>query len=86
MEIGLIYSSKDPRQTQARDFVRKFVQERGILANIVESEQPVKSPTVIVNGQALKDLRQKPRSQHEPVYPSTSDIAQFLERHMWGTC
>ena len=85
MEIGLIYSSKDPRQTQARDFVWKFVQERGILAHIIESEQPVKSPTVIVNGQALKDLRHKPRGKQEPMYPSTSDIAQFLERHLWST-
>ena len=42
MEIGVIYSSKDPRQTQARDFVMRFVQEHGILARIVESEQPVK--------------------------------------------
>ena len=84
MEIGLIYSSKDPRQTQARDFVREFVEERGILANIVESEQPVKSPTVIVDGHTLKDSRQKPRGKDQTMYPSTSDIARFLERHLWG--
>ena len=84
MEIGLIYSSKDPRQVQAREFVKKFVNERGVLADIIESEQPVKSPTVIVNGQALKDQRQKPRQKHEPMYPSTTDIAHFLERHLWG--
>lgn len=84
MEIGLIYSSKDPRQTQARDFVKKFVQERGALANIIESEQPVKSPTVVVDGHTLKDLRRKPRDKDEPMYPSTSDIARFLERHLWG--
>lgn len=84
MEIGLIYSSKDPRQTQARDFVKKFVQERGMLASVVESEQPVRSPTVIVNGCALKDHRRKPRGKHEAMYPSTSDIARFLERHLWG--
>ena len=84
MEIGLIYSSKDPRQTQTRDFVKKFVRERGILARIVESEQPVQSPTVIVNGRALKDQRQKPRGKDEAMYPSTSDIACFLERQLWG--
>ena len=83
MEIGLIYSSKDPRQTQARDFVKKFVRERGMLANIVESEQPVQSPTVIINGCALKDQRQKPRDKDKAMYPSTSDIAHFLERHLW---
>ncbi len=84
MEIGLIYSGKDPRQAQARDFVRKFVQERGILAHIVETERPVKSPTVIINGEALMDQRRKPRSQNDPMYPSTADIAHFLERHVWG--
>jgi len=84
MEIGLIYSSKDPRQTQTRDFVKKFVRERGVLANIVEAEQPVKSPTVIINGRALKDQRRKPRTKDEAMYPSNSDIARFLERHLWG--
>jgi hypothetical protein len=83
MEIGLIYSSTDPRQTQARDFVKKFVRERGMLASIVESEQPVQSPTVIINGCALKDQRRKSRSKNEAMYPSTSDIARFLERHLW---
>jgi hypothetical protein len=83
MEIGLIYSSTDPRQVQARDFVKKFVRERGILASIVESEQPVKSPTVIINGCALKDQRCKSRGKDKTMYPSTSDIASFLERHLW---
>ena len=83
MEIGLIYSSTDPRQTQARDFVKKFVRERGMLASIIESEQPVQSPTVIVNGRALKDQRRKSRGKEEAMYPSTSDIARFLERHLW---
>ncbi len=84
MEIGLIYSSKDPRQAKTMDFVKKFVRERGILADIVESEQPVESPTVIVNGRALKDQRQKRRGTTEAMYPSTSDIARFLERQLWG--
>ncbi|MFQ6009043.1 MAG: hypothetical protein ACE5K8_08850 [Candidatus Zixiibacteriota bacterium] len=84
MEIGFIYSSKDPRQVQARDFVKKFVNERGVLAKIIESEQPVKSPTVIVNGRALKDQRRKPRSKDAPMYPTTSDIANFLERYLWS--
>jgi hypothetical protein len=84
MEIALIYSRKDPRQVQARDFVKKFVDERGVLAKIVEWEQPVKSPTVIVNGRALKDQRKKPRSKNDPMFPSTSDIARFLERQLWS--
>ncbi len=84
MEIGLIYSSKDPQQTKARDFVKKFVKERGILAHIVESEQPVSSPTVIVNGYALKDQRRKPRGRKKTMYPTTADIARFIERHLWG--
>ncbi|HWR83472.1 MAG TPA: hypothetical protein VN285_09220 [Candidatus Deferrimicrobium sp.] len=84
MEIEFIYSNQDPRQAEARDFLRRFLRERGVLANIVESEQPVKSPTVIVDGQALKDERRKARNMPEKMYPATSDIARFLEKHLWG--
>jgi hypothetical protein len=83
MEIGLIYSRKDPRQTKARDFVKRFVRERGVLANIVESVQPVNSPTVIIDGHALKDKRRKPRDNKASMYPSIEDIARALEEHIW---
>lgn len=84
MEIGLVYSSKDPRQQKARDFVRTFVQERGILARIVESDQEVESPIVIINGQALTDLRRKPRSRATGMFPDIKDIAKMLEEHVWS--
>ena len=83
MKIGLIYSRKDPRQTKARDFVRKFVREHGILAHIVESEQPVESPTVIIDGHTLRDNRTAPRGSKSVMYPSTDDIARALEEHIW---
>lgn len=83
MDIGLIYSRKDPRQAKARDFIRQFVRERGVLAKIVESEQPVKSPTLIVNGHTLADKRKEPRVDKPPMYPSIDDMARVLEEHIW---
>jgi hypothetical protein len=83
MEIGLIYSGQDPLQAEARDFVRKFIKERGILAEIKESDQPVKSPTVIINGDTLTEQRSRPREKNPPMYPAIADIAQALEIHCW---
>lgn len=84
MEIGVIYSSSDPRQIQTLDFVRTFVSERGILAHVVETVQPVKSPTVIIDGHSLCDRRHKPREENAPMYPGLLDVARTLERHLWG--
>lgn len=84
MDIGLVYSDKDPRQKQARDFLRRFLQERGVLASIFEAKKDVASPTLIINGQAIRDLRRKPREgQENKMYPGISDIASALERHLW---
>ena len=83
MEIGLIYSRKDPRQAQAREFVKKYIRERGILARIVESDQPVHSPTVVINGHALRDQRKAPRSKDAGMYPSFEDIARAIEKEIW---
>ncbi len=84
MEIGLIYSEKDPQQSAARNFVHRFVKERGILANIVESDQPVVSPTIIINGRALTDLRRLPREAGTRMFPNIDDIARALEQHFWS--
>ena len=83
MEIGLIYSEKDPRQTKARDFIRRFIRERGILAHIVESEQPVKSLTFVVDGHTLVDKRQTPRRGQPSMYPSIEDLARILDERIW---
>jgi len=84
MDIGLVYSDKDPRQKKARDFLRQFLEERGVLANIFEAKRDVASPTLIINGQALKDMRRKPREgQEHKMYPGISEIASALERHLW---
>lgn len=84
MEIGLIYSKKDPRQSEARDFLRRFVEERGIVARIIESEQPVASPTLIINGQTLSEKRTLPRGVATRMFPGVDDIAHALEQHIWS--
>jgi len=84
MEIGVIYSSSDPSQRQTLDFVRSFIRERGILANLVETVQPVKSPTIVIDGHTLSDQRSQPRDENAPVYPGIPDVARALERHLWG--
>lgn len=83
MEVGLVYSSSDPRQLKARDFVINYIKERGILARIVESDEPVESPQVIVNGQRLTDLRKKPRKKGAAMFPDLEAIARILEQHAW---
>ena len=84
MDIGLVYSQKDPRQTRARDYVHEFLRKRGILARVFETESDVTSPTVIIDGHALKDQRRAPRDSNAPMYPSIKDIAEALERHVWS--
>jgi hypothetical protein len=84
MEIGFIYSQNDPRQIEARKKVARYCEERGILARIIDQIKPVKSPTVIINGHALTDRRQKPRSKHARMFPSVDDILGAIERHAWS--
>jgi hypothetical protein len=84
MEIALIYSNKDPKQTETRNFLRSFIVERGILAEVIESIQPVTSPTFIVNGHTLKDLRQVPREKNARMFPDKDDIARALDQHLWA--
>jgi hypothetical protein len=85
MDIGLVYSDKDPRQRKARDFVREFLSKRGMLATLRESQSDdVKSPTLIVNGRALKDLRERPRDIDAPMFPTIKDMAEALERYLWS--
>jgi len=83
MDIGIVYSQKDPRQTKARDFVVNFVKKRGILAQVFEAHSDVDSPTLIINGHTLKEQRQTPREDQPQMYPSIKDIAEALERHCW---
>lgn len=54
------------------------------MARVVEAVKPVKSPTLIINGHTLTDLRQKPRQDDAPMFPSIKDIAQAIERHAWS--
>ncbi len=84
MEIGLIYSDKDPEQKEARNFVMRFIRERGILADLIEHQQPVTSPTIIINGHRLADQRSAPRGKNSPMFPGIDDIARALEQHLWS--
>ena len=85
MEIGLVYSKKDPRHKETRAFLRKFVQEHGILADIVESEAMVESPTVTIDGCAITGSQTKSHQDKVSggVFPSTRDIAKALEQSIW---
>lgn len=84
MEIGIIYSKKDPRQTKARNLVAKFIREKGLTAELKEEHQEVKSPILIVNGRALKDERREPRLPNDPMFPGINEILQELERSIWS--
>ena len=85
MEIGLIYSSKDPKQAKTCDFVKRFVREHGILARIVESEQPVKVPTITLDGCTIVDSGKTVGAEKNGRgrFPSTKEIAKALEKSAW---
>ncbi len=84
MDIELIYSKKDPRQAKARNFLRRFIRERGILARLIEMDKAVSSPTVIINGETLTERRARARQENARMYPAIDDIADALERHTWS--
>lgn len=85
MEIGFIYSKADPRQNDAREFVHRFLADHGVLANVVEEDQPVPSPTLIVNGFTLTDQRQHQRVvDAASMFPGVEEIRRALERQLWG--
>lgn len=83
MEIGLVYSSKDPRQKKARDFVKSFIQEHGLLAEFAETDRPVNSPTLIIDGIALREQRKQKRDVQSKMFPDINDMAKLLEYHTW---
>jgi hypothetical protein len=84
MDIGIIYSEKDPRQTRARDFVREFIRKSGAAATLVEKTADVDSPTLTINGQELINMRQQDRRDMSPMFPALKDIAEALERSLWS--
>ncbi len=91
MEIGLVYSGKDPRHAQTRAFLKQFVKERGILANIVESDQPVATPILTIDGctvlesglKALKAMTPSMETTSTKRFPSKEDIARAIEKSIW---
>lgn len=84
MEIGFIYSNRDPRQKRARNFVIKFIRDRGLTAVLMEQHKEVSSPILIVDGRALKDQRKRPREPKAPMFPGIADITRELEKSFWS--
>ncbi len=84
MDIDLIYSKRDPKHLKTRDFILKFVRERGLCARINEIDSTVPSPRLVINGQELSDRRTKSRTDTKRSYPSLDDIARTLEQHFWS--
>ena len=87
MEIGFLYQKNDPQQVKARDYLRRYVRERGILAKIVETNKKVTTPTIIINGHSLKDRRRRARSfksGQRSAYPTPDVIADALDAFIWS--
>lgn len=83
MEIGVVYSSKDPEQLETRNFIRDFINERGILANYYELDRPVTSPRIVIDGDTLFDQRLQPRRNQKRKFPDIKAVAKKLEYHSW---
>ena len=86
MEIGLIYSSKDPRQKKTRAFLKRFVRERGILAHFTEAEKPVEAPIITINGCAVTGTTPPTKTKDKntiSLIPSTKDLTRALEKSIW---
>ena len=84
MEIDVVYSNRDPEQRSTRDFVVRFIKERGMLAQVHEyAGDEVRSVVLVVDGIALKEKRHNPRPEDPAPYPTIEVIAQTLEQHAW---
>ncbi len=83
MEIGLVFSSKDPIQKEARDSIINFIDNSGMLAKYSELDKKVQSPTLIINGLSLTEKRKMKREDRRAMYPDRSEMLQFIEQHIW---
>ena len=86
MEIGMVYSSKDPRQAAARDFVHKYIQDHGIRARVIETERPVQAPMITVDGCSVngRPFGGNEERRRQLRFPSLDQIAAALEEHLWS--
>ena len=83
MQIGLIFSSNDPKQKKARDSVKQYLNSSGVLAEYSEFDKTVESPTLIIDGLALSEKRKEKRSKQSSMFPNSSDMLSFLEQNLW---
>ena len=85
MEIGLIYSENDPKQIETRDFIRKFVKEHGILAELIETKKPVKVPKLLINGCCVYGEEPPSKSKLSKIkLPNFNEIARAIEHSVWS--
>ncbi len=84
MEIGLVFSSKDPKQKEASDSVIHFIDSSGLLAEYSEHDKSVDSPTIIIDGLALCEKRKAKRDKQFTMFPDRKDMLQFIEQNIWG--
>ncbi|MEA1981472.1 MAG: hypothetical protein U9N54_10925 [candidate division Zixibacteria bacterium] len=82
MEIGLIYSNKDPKQVATRNFVRNYIKERGILAHLVETEKEVDCPAISIDGCSISKGKNSPKTKSR--FPKLADIAKAIEQNVWS--
>ena len=86
MDIGLVYSGADPNHLRTRDFVKEFVRDRGILANIIETERSVPVPEITIDGCRVSVARVETSAQGRNTLRllSIQELAQALERTIWS--
>ena len=82
MEIGLIYSNKDPKQVATRNFVRNYIKEHGILAQLIETKKEVDYPTISINGCCISKEHHSKKTK--PRFPKLADIAKAIEQNVWS--
>jgi len=80
MEIGIIYSSQDPQQLKIHDFLVDFIKEHGVLAHLVERNEPVKEPSITIDGLPVPQFMSRTRKQAHLIQER---IARSIEEHIW---
>ena len=85
MDIGLIYSKNNPQHAMTRDFIKSFIKDRGVLARFIETDKPVKYPTITVNGcQVVEPSRISRKNSDAGLrFPTTDEIGKVLEKSIW---
>lgn len=82
MEIGLSYSRNDSFHCKTVSFVKKAVENLGILATITERDTKKSFPQLIVDGFDVSNLLRKSKNGPNSLI-SYDLIEKILERTAW---